>query len=195
MSNKDTDMTREPPLKLFGLSEAWIGLGIVTAERLDELAEEYYKEPYPHNLEHHASFISDEYINSAESYDDDNVLQVAELLILELDDGDVWQVIRTLLSSDKLTDDQFTLISSLESLKVFELSKYIEQVRLLRCLRHLKLTDDIIKECIDSGNPSVQRQLVERADVESGYLSYLKEHGANKKIRNIADHRLRTETK
>lgn len=195
MSNKYTDMTKETPLKLFSLSEAWIDLGIVTAERLDELAEEYYKEPYPHNLEHHAPFISYEYINNAESFDDDRVLLVAELLISELDDGDVWQVIRTLLSSDKLTDDQFTLISSLESLKVFELSKYIEQVRLLRCLRHPKLTDDVIKECIDSGNPNVQRQLVERSDIEGGYLSYLKEHGANKKIRNIAGHRLRTEGK
>jgi len=33
-------MTKETPLKLFGLSDAWIDLGIVTAERLDELAEE-----------------------------------------------------------------------------------------------------------------------------------------------------------
>ncbi|OUS29201.1 hypothetical protein A9Q99_08790 [Gammaproteobacteria bacterium 45_16_T64] len=185
-------MIKEPPLKLFGLNDAWIDLGVVTAARLDELAEEYYKERYPHNLEHHALFVSYEYINNAGSFDNDKVLQVAELLISELDGGDVWQVIRTLLSSDKLTDDQFTLIASLESLKVFELAKYIEQVRLLRCLRHSVLTDDVIKECIDSGNPNVQRQLVERADIEDGYLTYLKDRGVNKKIRNIAGHRLRT---
>ena len=183
MTNKElTDK-----LGKIGYTPLWLDYGVLTIDFLIE-QEQSFDKGDDQNTEHYRYHAFRDYLNSKTNLDDLEFDNYLKLTLADTDPLMASSAAIDLFDKVDLTDFQFKKLCK----TIGHFGKRTEQIvvrqSLLRQLRTSKLTNELFRDCIGSGDKVIHEYIVEIAD--STQLQELAINGKNKKIRNIATEKL-----
>ena len=167
----------------------WVEYGYIDQQSLlDQLLK--YESGSDENAEHHryASFCG--LLNRA-SIDDVMLEHFIELAVLDEDQAMAESALAELVKHTGLTAQQLNHLKGHPAFASQLLQSVIEQTQLLSELSSAGISDDLFNRCLFISKDSVQRKLLNKAELSKEQLQALSEYGANRAIRNLAKEKLR----
>lgn len=167
----------------------WVEYRFIDQEYLlDQLLR--YESGSDENAEHHryASFCR---LLDRSVIDDVTLERFIELAVLDEDQAMAQSALAELGKHTGLTAQQLNYLKDHPAFASQLLQNVIEQTQLLRELGSSDVSDDLFNRCLFIGKDSVQRKLLNTAELSKEQLQALTENGANRAIRNLARQKLR----
>ncbi|AZZ92677.1 hypothetical protein EUZ85_18875 [Hahella sp. KA22] len=172
-------------LHKLGYDEKWLAYQILDPELFKQQCQAYEENGDSHT-EHYryAAFLH--WIATRAAAPDEALNHFVELTLSDPDSMMGGSAFIQLLSASWLTDPQFDLLSR----RAQELGNWttdkVERVALMRRLRTGGLTPSLFRDCLQLEDSSLHEILLKRSDMDQDMMKALAEHGANKRIRNLA---------
>lgn len=178
----------EKLLKL-GFTNLWIEAGLLTEQQFDKLLEDFDKSD-DKNTEHYRFGTFRKYLTTKKVLTDSELANYLKIASFDEDEIMATSAILAILTEIKLTDLQFDKIcSEIEKLGLgTPTQKIISRQKILRRLKHEKLTDELFAESLQIGDSVTQLYLLDLAD--NNQLLQLAETGVTKVIKNMATEKL-----
>jgi hypothetical protein len=178
-------------LRRLGYTQKWIDYGFLDRKALGEQILEFESGHGP-NPEHYRfrRFLS--VLESRASLTGKEIDQYVELALEDPDQAMGRSALIELIRWPGLQEPEYErLAASHTGLQDVVLRRALTRARLIRILAKSDLAADDCDLCIRQGDSVVQRRLLERARLSREQLEYLKSHGRNRAIRNMAASMLR----
>ncbi len=176
-------------LTTLGYHRRWLDHGVLTRDLLAKQYKAYLAPNGDKHLEHYRIATWASYFEKLTSMSDEVLQRLLELA----DDPDfaiVSAIPHRLIQADFLTHEQFERVSS--QLDTDGYKRLVARHRLLRELRGTWGDKLLLERCVREGDYVVHEALLEHPKLGRSLVQNLAEHGANKKIRNIAGQLLKS---
>ena len=182
-----TDKKLLDKLTKIGYTTLWLDFSILTIDYLIE-QEQTFDNSDDQNTEHYRYQTFRHYLSAKDTLSN---IEFDKYMRLTFEDSDplmAGSAAVDLFNKVDLTDLQFEKLCKTLGYFGEWTNKVVTRQTLLRQLKASKLTTDLFKECIVSGDSVIHEYILDFADFDQ--LQELVINGKNKKIRNIATDKL-----
>ncbi len=180
----------ESMLTKLGYDPKWFTYGFLEVPFLREQSE-HYDNGIDKNTEHYRYEAFRRLLESLTSIDNHTFDRYIELAELDEDKAMANAALSLLIRHPSLTHQQLEQIKSLPALAEKTIQKIIEETQLLQELDASAIQDGVFDRCMTLAKSSVQRKLLSKSGITAFQLELLRDHGASRAIRNLAQERLR----
>ncbi len=179
-------MKLEKAIKKLGYTNKWLDFGIITE---DYLLKQYDKinNSADNNPEHYRSAAFTDYLESKNRLTDqeiDNIFQLKE------EGSEAFSLhtcrIIELIYSNLLSDSQLQSISGYNDVQNDPINQCYLRTILKRKINQQGLTNDVFEEIKNTKDFTIHEYVLELPDLTLEHILWFTEHGANKRVKNIA---------
>ena len=175
-------------LRRLGYTQKWMDYGFLDRKALEEQILEF-ESGQDHNSEHYRFRLFLSVLESRASLTGKEIDQYVELALEDPDPAMGRSALVELIRWPGLQEPEHERLASHAAFQEAVLRRALTRARLIRILDKSDLAVEDCDLCIRQGDSVVQRLLLEKK-LSRDQLEYLKDHGRNRAIRNMAASRL-----
>ncbi len=184
------DISMEAILTKLHYDTKWLTYGFVDQSFLRNQSERY-DSGIDTNTEHYRYIAFCRLLDEQTSVDDLTMDRYIELAEIDDDKAMAFAALVRLIRYPGLTRQQLDRLKCLPPFAQEDLQRTIEEAQLLRDLDSEDIADGLFDQAMTFSKPSVQRKLLSKAHISLRQLEILRDRGASKAIRNLAQEKLR----
>ena len=169
-------------------TDAWVELGILTAEITRRQLREWSKDGADQNTEHYRHGAWQTYWEVQNSITDHNLEKCISLAVSDADTGMGAAILHDMLKADWLSDKQFKTLSQHDNDP--SIRKIIARQTKIRSLRK-NHSHAHLYSIVRDGDSFVQRHVIDHYHPDQATLKFLEEYGLSRAVRNIARTKIR----